>query len=81
MATKEQFKMLQKYIIKVIKSISKEIFSGKIDIKPYYKDSKTPCEYCKFKAICQFDKNKFCNEYNYIPKLKDDDAWEMMLEE
>lgn len=80
MATKEQFNAIQKYIIKVIKNISKEIFSGKIDIRPYYKDNKTPCEYCKFKTICQFDKDKFCNEYNYMPKIKDEDVWDMMLE-
>lgn len=77
-ATKEQFKLLQKYIIKVIKDISKEILSGKIDIKPYYKNKKTPCEYCKYKSICQFDKNKFNNEYNYVPKLKNEDIWEKL---
>ena len=73
-ATREQFRALQKYIIKVIKDISKEILSGKVDIKPYYKNKKTPCEYCEYKGICQFDKNK--NEYNYVPNLKEDEIWE-----
>ena len=72
--TKEQFNALQKYIIKVVKDISKEILSGNIDIKPYYKNKKTPCEYCEYKGICQFDKNK--NEYSYIPKLEDDEIWD-----
>lgn len=75
-ASKEQFKALQKHIIKTIKNISKEIFSGKIDIKPYYKNKNTPCEYCEYKAICQFDKNKFCNEYKYIPNLTKEEIWE-----
>ena len=80
-ASKEQFEMLQKYIIKTIKNISKEILSGKIDIKPYYKNKKTPCEYCEYKGICQFDKNKFGNEYNYIRKIKKEEIWEKIKEE
>lgn len=79
--SKEQFKILQKYIIKTIKNISKEILSGKIDIKPYYKEKTTPCGYCLYRSICQFDKNKFCNEYNYIPKLTKEEIWEKMKEE
>lgn len=77
-ATKEQFEILQKHIKKTIKDISKEILSGKIDIKPYYKNKKTPCEYCEYKSICQFDKNKFCNEYNYIPDIKKEEIWEKL---
>ncbi len=79
-ATKEQFEMLQKYIIKTIKDISKDILSGKIDIKPYYKNKKTPCEYCEYKSICQFDKNKFDNQYNYIPELKKEEIFENIKE-
>lgn len=80
-ATKEQFSLLQKYIIKSIKDISKQILKGKIDIKPYYKNRSTPCEYCVYKAICQFDKNKFCNEYNYIPNLTNEEAWNKIVKE
>lgn len=65
--TKEQFKTLQKHIDKVIKEIAKEIYSGQIEIKPYYnqKKKKTPCDYCEYKSICNFDPN--CNSYYYIP--------------
>lgn len=64
--TKEQFSNLQKYTNKIIKQIAKEILSGNIDIKPSYntKSKKTPCEYCKYKSICNFDPN--CNSYYYI---------------
>lgn len=79
-ASKEKFKMLQKYINKTIKDISKEILSGKIDIKPYYKGKSTPCEYCIYKSICQFDKSKFCNTYNYIPNLSKEEAWEKICQ-
>ncbi len=77
-ATREQFEILQKYIVKTIKNISKEILSGDIDIKPYYKNKKTPCEYCKYKTICQFDKNKLGNDYSYIPILNKEEIWDNM---
>ena len=73
--------MLKKYIIKTIKNISREILSGKIDIKPYYRNKQTPCEYCSYKSICQFDKQKFCNEYNYIPNLTKEEVWEKIGKE
>lgn len=67
--TKEQFSNLQKYTNKIIKQIAKEILSGNIDIKPSYntKNKKTPCEYCKYKSICNFDPNR--NSYYYISNL------------
>jgi len=50
---KEKFERLQKYTKHIISEISKEIFSGNIDIKPYYMSKKTPCEYCQYKTICK----------------------------
>ena len=64
--TKEQFIALQKYIDKTIIEISKEILSGKIDLKPYYKKGNTPCKYCSYRAICDFNAGFCNNSYNYI---------------
>ncbi len=66
--TKQEFENLQIYTSKIIKQISKEIFSGNIDIKPYYnvKQGKTPCEYCNYKSICNFNNGICKKEYNYI---------------
>ena len=66
--TKEEFESLQKYTIKLIKQISKEILDGNIDLKPYYSvnNKKTPCSYCEYKSICQFNPKLAGNKYNYI---------------
>ena len=77
----EQFKILQDYIDKTIKDISKEILSGKIDLKPYNKKGKTPCEYCSYKAICGFNARQKGNEYNFIDKKSKDDIIAMMKKE
>ncbi len=65
----EEFKKLQDYTIKTIKEIAKEIFEGNIDIKPYYKDKKTGCDYCNYKSICGFNSNN--NKYNYIKHFEE----------
>lgn len=78
---KEQFKILQDYIDKTIKDISKEILSGKIDLKPYNKKGKTPCEYCSYKSICGFNTKQNGNQYNYIYKKSKDDLIKMMKQE
>jgi ATP-dependent helicase/nuclease subunit B len=64
--SKEEFKVLQDDIQKIIKDIAREILSGKIDLKPYYKKGKTPCKYCEYKAICGFNPRIPGNCYNYI---------------
>lgn len=78
--TKEQFEMLQNYVIKIIKDISKEILKGNIDIKPYYKNKKTACAYCNYQPICKFNSNNTDNQYNYITKLKSEEIWEKIKE-
>lgn len=78
--TKEQFDALQKYTKKIIKEIGKEILGGNIDIRPSYnvKKKKTPCEYCEYKSICNFDKSK--NEYSYVPNFEKEVVLEMIDE-
>lgn len=65
----EDFTNLQKQVKKIIKDISKEILDGKIDIKPYYYNKKTACDYCSYKTICYFNTNIKGNEFNYINKF------------
>lgn len=64
--TEEQFVQLQKYIDKTVIQISKEILSGRIELKPYYKKGNTPCKYCSYKPICGFNAGFCNNSYNFI---------------
>ena len=69
--TRKQFESLQKYTKRIIKQISREILSGNIDIKPYYKvkGGKTPCDYCSYKTICNFNSGICKNSYYYIGNI------------
>lgn len=66
--TKTQFEYLQKYMNKIIKQISEEILSGNISLKPYYnlRNKQTPCQYCEYKTVCNFNRSGCKNEYRYI---------------
>ena len=76
--SKEEFKVLQDYIDFIIKQIAKEILSGEIDLKPYNKNGKTPCEYCEYKSICGFNTKQSNNRYHYIDKKSKDDVIKKM---
>lgn len=78
--TKEEFEKLQKYAITLIRKISKEIVSGNIELKPYYsaKSKSTPCEFCEYKTICQFNPKFKNNNYRYIPNDSRQDILDRM---
>ncbi len=78
--TRKEFEYLQKYMNKIIKDISTEIMHGNIDISPYYKGKKKPCDYCKYKSICGFDTANSNNNYNYINELEKNAVLEMIKE-
>ncbi len=72
-ASKEEFEKLQMYVNNTIKEIGKEILNGNICLKPYYKNKKTPCQYCAYKNMCGFDSGIFKTEYNFINKKQKED--------
>ena len=69
--SRSQFENLQKYTQILIKKIANEILSGNIELKPYYKvnTGKTPCEYCDYRSICNFNSGLCKNSYQYIPNF------------
>ena len=79
--TAEQFGSLQKYMYTVLKQISKEILGGSIDLKPYYKDKKTPCKYCDYKSVCGFNMGACENKYNYIDKKSKEEILQKITSE
>ena len=79
--SRKQFEMLQQYMKKMLKQISKEILSGNIDVKPYYKEGgRTPCSYCQYKSICNFNHGISKDEYYYIGNDKKEDVLEKIKE-
>ncbi len=61
---------------KKIIQLSEEILSGRIEVKPYRLNQKSPCSFCKYKAVCRFDWQ--VNEYNLLESLDKVGALEKM---
>ena len=63
---KEEFQKLQEQVKEIIKEISREIWNGRINIKPYKYGQRSGCDYCQYKSICMFNTGLRGNEYNII---------------
>ncbi len=59
------------YIDHQMDQFTDEILDGKIDKNPYRKGDKTPCTYCVYHSICNFDEREFDNHYRQLGKLSD----------
>lgn len=71
--TGEEFKLLLTHVEQELVAIAAAILGGETAIKPYRLDKATPCGYCAFRPVCQFDQNLPENDYLVLPKLKDKD--------
>ncbi|GLC31308.1 helicase-exonuclease AddAB subunit AddB [Clostridium omnivorum] len=80
-ATLEQFELLRKYVRHILIDLCEEMLNGNISIKPYKKKDSTPCEYCSFSAVCQFDTSIKDNKYKYLNDRSDEEVWELMKKE
>ena len=59
----EAFEGMLEHVNETISTIGAELLDGKIDISPCKSDGFVSCQYCDFKAICQFDKRFEGNKY------------------
>lgn len=61
---------LQQFVIEKHKEAGNEIFSGKTSIHPYALKNKTACDYCSYKAVCQFDPSDGTQSYHKLNPQK-----------
>lgn len=58
-----------------------KFLSGKIDLKPFYKNKKTPCSYCDYRSICNFNNGACQNKYNFIDEKSKKEILEKIKQE
>ena len=73
--TQEQFALLRNHTRKLLKETCEEIMKGNVSIKPYRKDRVSPCEYCQYTSVCQFDITMKDNTYKNLQSLDNDAVW------
>ncbi len=81
--TFKEFNCILNKTDEVARELAEKILDGNIDIMPFRKDAgdKTPCVYCGFKGICQFEPSVDGNNYRRIKKLKKDEILSEILNE
>ncbi|HEU5139569.1 MAG TPA: helicase-exonuclease AddAB subunit AddB [Bacillales bacterium] len=79
-AAPEQFSDIRKYVRRVIQNIGTNLTDGMIDISPYRLKDRTPCTFCSYRPVCQFDPTMETNDYRWLRKEKDDVMLKKMLE-
>ncbi len=69
--TSEEFSLLLNHVEKKLIETACKIMDGEIEISPYALDKRTPCTFCQYSAVCQFDNLLPENEYRRLGKPED----------
>lgn len=69
--TPEEFSLLLNHVEKKLVETACKIMAGEIEISPYALDKRTPCAFCQYSAVCQFDNLLPENEYRRLGKPED----------
>jgi len=69
--TSEEFALLLSHVEKKLVETAQKIMAGEIGISPYALDKRTPCTFCQYSAVCQFDSLLPENEYRRLVKSED----------
>lgn len=80
-AGREQFDGIRDYVRNVMQRVGTDLTDGEIDVSPYKLKDKTPCTFCSFKPVCQFDPTTTSNDYRILRPEKDDVMLQKMLQE
>lgn len=76
----EQWEQLRGFVRGKIKHIGEQIGEGVVSIEPYQLGDRTPCQFCDYKAVCQFDLALEGNHYRKLSKSEDDQIWQQLRE-
>ncbi len=54
------------------------MLGGNVSIAPYKKNGVTPCSYCEYSPVCQFDTVFPDNRYRVFMDIKEQQFWELI---
>jgi ATP-dependent helicase/nuclease subunit B len=77
-ASAEQFELLKRHVRGLLTRTAGEMLEGNVSIAPYRKDRFTPCSYCEYSPICQFDTAFADNRYRILREIKDEQVWSLV---
>ena len=63
------FRRMIDRVERMMDEFTEEILEGRIEKNPYRKGMNTPCEYCSYRSVCNFDEREFGNQYKKTVKI------------
>lgn len=76
----EMLKRIGEHVYELIRRGGEEILAGQVVISPYQYGKKTACTFCKYRQVCQFDRQLEGNEPRLLRQRKESE-WLIRLEE
>ncbi|MDL2280764.1 helicase-exonuclease AddAB subunit AddB [Selenomonadales bacterium OttesenSCG-928-I06] len=71
--SEEEFEAIFHHVKNELKITGEKILAGTVAISPYRLDKHTPCKYCPYESVCQFDPNLNENRYTVFKKLPEEE--------
>jgi ATP-dependent helicase/nuclease subunit B len=72
---------MRKHVRKLYEESGNRIISGATEISPYKLKDRTPCQFCSFRSVCQFDQSLEENDYRVLQASKPQDLLNKLREE
>ncbi|MED1470251.1 helicase-exonuclease AddAB subunit AddB [Bacillus salipaludis] len=80
-ASINEFENLRHYVRNLYQKTGNSIIDGAVQIAPYKLKDKTPCTFCAFKSVCQFDEAIEDNRYRILAPHSKEDVLELIGKE
>ncbi|MDG5473440.1 helicase-exonuclease AddAB subunit AddB [Jeotgalibacillus sp. ET6] len=80
-ASREHFGAMRTHTRTLFQSSGDRIMDGDVKIDPYEFKKRTPCQFCSYRSVCQFDEALEGNEYRQLKPKKPEDLLLSMREE
>lgn len=80
-AHRQQFEQMRQHVRNIYQQSGDDIVAGRVDIAPYQYKKRTPCDFCSYRPVCQFDDMIEDNQYRTIMPQKKEEIFQKMSEE
>lgn len=78
---KEDLQAIRRFVRGKHQTAGNSILEGDTQITPYKVKDQTPCQFCSYRSVCQFDPEDPDQHYRKLPALNSDKAIELIRKE
>lgn len=80
-ASINEFDDLRYYVRNLYEKTGNAIIDGHVEVNPYKLKDKTPCTFCSFKSVCQFDESLDSNRFRILTPQSNENVLELIRKE